>query len=236
MVKKKVQRQISTRRFVIAGVITFLIFALGMLLGMVMDYERVQYTENQYFQQELNYRSLQLQFSFLNSVEDEGGNACAAFETAIKDAVSELSDSLEQVEQYQELSKTQRKDFQQIERRYLLDNIRYWLVIRETKDVCPNHRLSILYFYSADDCPTCPDQGVILTYFKKRFGEQLLVFPINVDLASQEPTVEVIQNTFNITSYPSIVVGETPYKGVVSKEELAPIICKGLGLSPEECA
>lgn len=236
MVKKKVQRQISTNRMITAGVITFLIFALGMLLGMVMDYERVQYMENQYFEHELDYRSLQLQFSFLSSVEDEGDKACAAFEGAIKGAVAELSDSLEQVEQYQELSRTQRKDYEQIERRYILDNIRYWLIMRETKDFCPNDRLSILYFYSADDCPNCPDQGVILTYFKKRFGEQLLVFPINIDVADDEPVIEVIKSTFNITAYPSIVVGETPFTGVVSKEELAPIICEGMGLDEEECA
>lgn len=229
-----VERTISKQRYITAGIITILIFALGLLLGMVVDYERVQALEERYYENELDYRSLQLQFSFLNFAE-HNKNACNAFEVAIKNSVSELSDSLEKVETYKENSGTQRESFELIQRRYILDNIRYWMVVEEAKEVCDINRLSVLYFYSGKNCPSCPDQGVILTFFKKKYGDSLLVFPIDVDNAIKEPVLEVIMGRFNITSMPSLVIDSETYHGVVSKSELAPIICDGLGIKKQEC-
>lgn len=229
-----VERSISKQRFVIAGIITILIFALGLLLGMLFDYERVQSLEEKYYENELDYRSLQLQFSFLDFTQyDE--NSCAAFEVAMKNSVSELSDSLEKVEQYENSANTQQDSFELIQRRYILDNIRYWMVVEEAKEVCDINRLGVLYFYSTDNCPSCPDQGVILTYYKKKYGDSLLVFPIDVDNVANEPILEVMMGRFNITSIPSIVVDGETYPGVISKSELAPIICDGLGLKKQEC-
>lgn len=221
-----VKRSISKQRYLTAAVITVLIFALGVLLGMVMDYERVRYLENQYQKHELDYRSLQLQFSFLDMTTQE--DSCAAFESAMKDAVSELSDSLQEVERYQEFSQTQQGDFESIKRRYTLDNIRYWILVKEAQERCQMDRLSILYFFSTEECPDCPNQGVILTYFKKKYGDSLLVFPIDVDLAEDEPIIGMVQSHFNVSQLPSIVVGNETFSGVVSRRELAPLICEGL--------
>ncbi len=230
-----VQRSFSKQRYMIAGLITILIFALGLLLGMVVDYERVQSLEEKYYENELDYRSLQLQFSFLDFTGHDK-NSCAAFEVAMKNSVTDLSDSLDKVEQYQESAKTQQESFALIQRRYILDNIRYWMVVEEAKKVCDINRLGVLYFYSNDNCPSCPDQGVILTYYKKKYGDSLLVFPIDVDNAVKEPVLEVIMGRFNVTTLPSLVVDSETYSGVISKAELAPIICDGLGLSSQECA
>ena len=227
-----VKRSISQQRYIVAGVITALIFALGLLLGLVIDYERVQAVEERYFEQELDYRSLQLQFSFLD-VASQDMQSCAAFEKAMESAVAELGDSLEKVQQYEEYSTTQKKNFEMIERRYILDNIRYWILVEEAKAICPMDRLSILYFYSGDSCDSCPDQGVILTYFKKKYGDDLLVFPIDTDIAKDEPIIDVARSRFNVTAYPSIVVGDYTFTGVVSKEKLAPIICQEL--KGEDC-
>jgi len=230
-----VKRQLSVRRYLIAGIITTLIFILGFLLGMIIDYERIQYLESQYAVHELDYRSLQLQFSLLDlSGHDE--RSCAAFDKVMESSVAELSTSLEEVERYQDFSTTQNEEFTSIERRYTLDNIRYWLIVREAQELCPIDRLTVLYFFSLENCPNCPDQGVILTYFKKRFGDSLLVFPINTDIAADEPIISVIQSRYNVTTYPSIVIGDAMYSGVVEKDQLAPLICVGLGRDPEECS
>ena len=227
-----VERSISQQRYVVAAIITALIFALGLLLGLVIDYERVQQVEEKYFEHELDYRSLQLQFSFLDTVsEDE--RSCGAFEKAMESAVAELSDSLDQVQRYEEYSTTQKDNFEMVERRYILDNLRYWIIVQEAHQICPMDRLSILYFFSAKDCPQCPDQGVILTYYKKKFGDNLLVFPINVDIADDEPIIEVAMSRFDVSEYPSIVVGNQTFSGVVSRDTLGPLICKELG--KEDC-
>lgn len=227
-------RSISMKRYFAAGVITILIFLLGLLLGVVMDNERVNTLEDTYQAYDLDYRSLQLQFSLLNVFEDE--TTCGVFEVAMDNAVAELVDSLTKVENYDELSLSQKEEFDLLERRYLLDNIRYWTVVKEAQEVCDINRLSILYFYSGDYCDNCPDQGVILTYFKKKYEDQLLVFPINVDLAKDESVIKLLLENYNISSYPSVVVGDKVYAGVVaSQEELAKDICEGLNITGGEC-
>ena len=102
--------------------------------------------------------------------------------------------------------------------------------------MCDIDRLALLYFYSAEYCANCPDQGVILTYFKKKYEDQLLVFPINVDLAQDESVIKFLLESYNISAYPSVVVGETVYSGVVAtKEQLAKDICEGLDIPLGEC-
>ena len=77
---------------------------------------------------------------------------------------------------------------------------------------------------------------MILTYFKKKYGEKLLVFPINVDLVENEAVINVLQKSYNISAYPSVVVGDKVYSGVVaSQEELSEDICEGLNITEGEC-
>lgn len=229
-----VDRSISKRLYVVAGIITVLIFLLGILFGIIIDYERVNAVEDLYQTYDLDYRSLQLQFSLLNVLGEES-ESCSAFEIAMNSAVSELIDSLERIEAYKEVSSSQQQQFEVLQRRYILDNIRYWLVVKEARSKCDIKKLPILYLYSADNCDICPNQGVILTYFKKKYGEDLLVFPINTDLATNEPVINFVLSNYNITKYPSIVVGDKKYEGVVSQERLGPIICSGLSIPINEC-
>ena len=84
--------------------------------------------------------------------------------------------------------------------------------------------MTILYFYR-NDCDICPNQGVILTYFKNVFGDKLLVFPIDGGLSSDESAVDIIQSRFNITSYPTLIVEEQKFEGVIEKDALRTIIC-----------
>jgi hypothetical protein len=41
----------------------------------------------------------------------------------------------------------------------------------------------------------------------------------------------MVQSHFNASELPSIVVGNETFGGVVSKQELAPLICEGLNRS-----
>ena len=118
-------------------------------------------------------------------------------------------------------------------RRYLLDNLRYWLLARETKQKCDLNTVPIVYFYSTK-CPSCPNQGTVLTYFKKLFGEEVLVFPINLDFRSQEPMVEIVMLQFDVTKQPTLIIDNKKYEGVVQKEQMHEIICNSLTNS-EHC-
>ena len=105
--------------------------------------------------------------------------------------------------------------------------MKYWLFAQKAKKTCNSEFTTILYFYS-DNCPTCPDQGVILSYFKRKLENKLLVFPININLEEQEYIIRILKSQNNVTNnkLPVIVIGNKTYQGVVSKKELGKILCE----------
>ena len=225
-------RKISKDKYFVAGVITFLIFALGLTLGLIIDDHRYNLVEEVNMGQDVNYLSLQLQYLYLNAFSNQDN--CPILAATLKTTVKDLSDSLSEViafEEEKEISETRRNA---IMRRYVLDNLRYWLLARESQQKCDLDIVPILYFY-ATDCPSCPNQGTILSYFKNLFGEQVLIFPINLDLINEEPMVEIAASQFEITKYPSIIINNKKYEGVVRKDQLQELICKSLKDS-EHCS
>ena len=230
MDKKTPWRKISTDKYVIAGIITFLIFSLGLTLGLVIEDQRYDFIEGINQEQETKYLSLQLQYLYLSSFSNY--NNCPTLATTLKETVTDLSNSLSEVIAYEEENSASDGQKIFVQRRYILDNLRYWLLARESKQQCDLAIVPILYFYTKD-CPSCPNQGTVLTYYKKIFGEQVLVFPINLDLREEEPMVEIVMNQFNITKYPTIIVDNKKYEGVVKKEQLKKIICNSLPDAPQ---
>ncbi len=225
-------RKISREKYVVAGVLTLLIFFLGLTLGTIIDSYRYNLVEEINQEQDVNYLSLQIQYAYLNAFSDV--NNCPILSTALKTAIKDLSKSLEDViasEEKKEIS-TSRQRF--VQRRYVIDNLRYWLLANEGRQRCHLDFVPIIYFY-AQNCPSCPNQGTILSYFKNVFGEKVLVFPINIDLREEEPMVEIVLSQFNVSKQPTIIVDNKKYEGVVKKDRLQTIICASLPDAPE-CA
>ena len=220
------KRSSYPKRYLLSAFITLLIFFLGISLGIIIDNMRVSYVENLNAQQEINFEDLQLQSSYINTLKSENSSdVCSAYQAVIERAVGDLSDSLAEVEDYSQNNRINKEDYDRIQKKYILDNIRYWFLVKTAKKQCRLNTTTILYFYDSK-CTICPNQGVILSYFKKIYGNNLLVFPINMDYGKDLSIVKAIKNQFNVTSYPSIIVNGVTYKGVVSKEELAGILKK----------
>ena len=218
-------RSISKDKYILAGIISFLIFALGLTLGLILEDQRYDWAEEISQNQELNYMSLQLQYLFLNNFEDEGN--CAILLTTLQDTIDDLSGSLSKVIDYEKQNSLSEDNYKNIARRYTLDNLRYWLLANQAKKSCDLDMISIIYFYS-DECPSCPNQGTILTYFKKSLGDKLLVFPINLDQREEEPMIKIMMSLYNVTKYPTIVIEGQKYEGVIKKNNLQEIICENL--------
>src|SRR3989338_9450200 len=229
---KMVERKISVSKYVASGIITLLVFSLGLTLGLVIEDERYNLIETINQNQDAKFRSVQLQYLFLNSFKGE--NNCPILSTTLKDAVRDLDDSLSRVIAQEEEKRSSSERKLLIQKLYVLDNMRYWLLAIQTKERCNLKIIPILYFYT-EKCSSCPNQGTVLTYFKKLFGERVLVFPINLDLREEESMVEIVRNQFNISKVPTIVLDNKKYEGVVQRDTLQKIICEKLP-DLEQCA
>jgi len=228
-----VKRKVSKMRYFIALGITLLIFIPGLLLGMVMDNERMRSLQIESQQQELDFKSLQLSYLYISELQDTN-NSCAPLKIALEKSIKDLSKSLETIEEYKKDSKLNANGFDILSRRYLLDNINYWLLSKKTKELCEHDTVNILYFFNSG-CNECSNQGIILTYFKKKLGDKFLVFPINTDLIEDETMISIFLNTYNVTQYPSVVIDEDSYSGIVSTEKLHEVLCEKYNLTDVEC-
>lgn len=226
-------RTISKELYIIVGAITLLIFLLGMSLGFIMDNARVKWVDVENKKQQINYESLQFQYLYLTSLE-QSNFSCTVLQTTLDTVVSDLGYSLDRLVSFEKESKLNSDTYQLLRRQYLLDNIRYWFFSRSSKAKCGSDIVTVLYFYD-EKCKTCPDQGVILSYFKKTFEEQLLVFPIDMTLLEDEPMLKVLKNVYKVEEYPMIVVDDVPYKGIVGRDALGAIICNSYKDFHEEC-
>ncbi len=220
-----VKRKISLKRYITAGIITFLIFGLGILLGIIFDYERISSLTLKERAQELDYKSLQLQYLYLSDLTGTN-ESCPIIRAALEESIKELSYSLELAEKYEKETQINTKEYEAISRTYLLDNLRYWLFSQKTKEVCKEDVINVLYFYSKNNCNICENQGTILSYYKSKLQDKILIFPINTDLEDKETFIKLIKIQYNVTVLPTLVINGNKYEGVVSKEELLQIICK----------
>ncbi len=223
-------RTISTDKYVIAGIITALIFGLGLTLGLILEDARYGLIQRVNQDQEIRYLSLQLQYLFLTSFHND--NSCLVLTATLQETITDLSNSLNDVISFEEKKSRNKEKKVTVERRYLLDNLRYWLLAKESKKKCNMDIVPIIYFYN-QACDSCADQGTILTFYKNLFEDRLLVFPVNMDLTEYEPMAKIIQSQFNITQFPTLIVDSTKFEGVVDKEQMQKIICTSLREAPQ---
>jgi len=228
MVKSKKNqnaREFSKRRFLLAGIITILMFLVGIMFGMLLDNERYARQTKNEESQKLDYESLQLQYLYINQLSEKN-ETCGALSKALERTVSDLGDLLEKVLEAEDENPIRNPDYGNLYRSYIQSNFKYWLLAEKAKERCDFDSVIILYFFSEKNCDICPDQGVVLTYYKKKYDEKILIFPVNMDLAEEEPFINLVQSSFNIESLPSLVIDDIVYKGVVSKEKLSEILCR----------
>ncbi|MBW2974637.1 hypothetical protein KY366_02870 [Candidatus Woesearchaeota archaeon] len=230
-----VERKVSKDKYIIAFILTSIIFILGLTSGMLFDNLRVKWVESENREHEVDYLSLQFQYLYLTTLEDKN-ESCSVLHATMEKSVRDLSESLQTFIKYKENTKINKKEYELAGRRYILDNLKYWLLAKKTKEECDLDVVNIVYLYSEKNCPICPDQGIILTYFKKTFGDKLLVFPIDCDYGTTEPVINILKNQYKITEYPTLIIEGKKYTGIVNNKELKKIICDSFKDEEDICS
>ena len=232
---KMVERKISKGKYIIAFIITIAIFIAGLLLGLALTKERIAQAEESTSNQQAAYDSIQLQYLLLKNLEQE--NNCPAAIKTLETNIFELDNARIKLESYisQSLNE-QSPDFILLKRKYTLSEIRYWLLTQEAEKICRNNFVSILYFYSNENCDDCISQGAILTFIKEKFEEKVLIFALDTDFKQKEPLIGVLEQAFGIEKTPTLIVGGEKYEGLTSKEAILKKICPLYQDKPEACS
>ena len=218
------KRKIKLARYIVAGAFTLLIFCLGLLLGLLIENQRIDYIRQLSTQQKLDFSSLQTQYVYINQLESE--KDCNKMINTFDETINNLEKARLKLVSYSENSQTNNADFNELRREYMLDQIQYWLFSKKISQMCNKDAVSILYFYSTNDkCPDCGQQEFVLDYLKKRFGDRLLNFALDSDYTS-EPMIQLLKTNYNITVYPTLVIEGQKLEGFISKDEILAEMCK----------
>ena len=195
---------------------------IGILVGLKVSEERLIFTEEDIAKKQVDYESLQMQFLYLTSQENRN---CKVLLNTLERNIYDLENSRIKLENYVQSENVE--DFKTVKREYMLTEIRYWMLTNEAREVCPNDKVSVLFFYEKEeDCGDCSAQGYILSYLKELFGDNLLVF--SLDTGFDEPMIDVLEDNFGIMKLPAVVVNNEVYEGLTEKDEMIEIVCSFL--------
>lgn len=222
-----VVRSVNVKRHLTALIITALIFFVGLLIGLNLTNERIKVSENFARLQKADYDSLQLQYLYLQK------GSCPVLEKTLEQNINDLENQRAKVEEY--VKDSDREEFKLLEREYMLSEIRYWLLAKQSKLDCGSDAVSILYFYSdiEGECDDCSAQGTILSYLKEKFKDRLLIFSIDVNV--DDSMLSILKKSKDINKLPALIVEDDKYSELIETEELEKTICSHFKKSHSEC-
>ena len=229
-----VERKISKGIYLVAAIITAVIFISGILLGLIMTNTREDIIGEQNKLQKLDLESIQLQYLYLNVFSKEKN--CPVAQKALQNNLNGIDKTRRQLESYLSDTLSENNEaFLNLKREYMIAELRYWLLSIQVRELCGNDNVPILYFYSNRECSDCVLQGNILTFLKDRYNDKILIFAIDADF-DREPGIEIMKVSYNITKTPSLVIGNTKYEGLMTKEGLFEVFCSDFkDVFAEEC-
>lgn len=226
-------RGLSRDKYIIAGVVTLGIFLLGLFLGLAIEGKRVNYIDSLSRRQNLDFSSLQLQYTFIDQMSQEKN--CLAVQRIFEQNIDNLESTRIRLENFDRDATLNKNEFDLLKNEYVLAQIRYWMLAERTKKLCGADIVSVLYFFSDEkECPDCDRQAFVLTYLKKKFKDRLLIFSFDSKFES-EPMILLLKKTYNVSKYPAIAIEGKTKAGFVDKNTLLREICSYYKEKSEDC-
>ncbi|MFH0832379.1 MAG: hypothetical protein V1900_01495 [Candidatus Aenigmatarchaeota archaeon] len=213
-------RKLSKERYMVTGFITILLFSLGFFLGSFLNEKKIEDIEKIAKEQESDLNSLQFQFSYLQSLP--ANESCVVLSRILESNLKILGAVIQRIEAYEQSGDANNEDYIIVKRKYIVANLRYWLLADQSKKLCGTDVVNVLYFHSKN-CDRCGDEGYILDQMKKMFGDRLLVFPIDATIA--EPMIDVLRAQYKIYSFPNLVIEGKTIDKFLTMEEMFREIC-----------
>jgi len=227
-----VRIRINRKRHLAALLITLVVFSIGILLGYSINEARVNYLQDIGKQQSLDFDSLRLQSLYVERLLEEEN--CEAIAKTLERNIDNLEKTRARIESFIEDSNKD-EDYIYLKREYILDQLNYWMLARETKLSCKDNSVLVLYFYSNEaECEDCRTQGAILTNMKETFKDDILIFSIDATFYD-EPMVSILRETFNVKFVPTIMVEKQKFEGFTKQDILVDEVCELLGGDNETC-
>lgn len=209
-----VDRKIQWRYVGIAFILTAIMFVGILFLGQELSKYKVDNLENEISQLETDQRSTSVTRLLADSL---GERDCSAQRILAQQNIEELYRVREKVVQHHQSSKISSPRFEQLKKKYLLSTLENYIKQQNLEENCNSTKIEVLYFHT-DSCDKCQGQGKMLTKFRKRYDQKMLVYPLDSDYDLE--AINFLESYYQISEYPAIVVEDEVFQGFTSRQVL----------------
>lgn len=214
-----VDRKVDWEYLVLAFLVTAILMTSIFYLGSGLDNHKIDSLRDDVKQIEVEQRSHSLGLQLAESVE---GQKCEAMEKWIESSVPEIQDLRKKAAAYESSSKIDNSDYEIVKKRYMNLVIQNLIDVRQMEEKCGNEAVNIVYLYTKNSCDRCDDQGTVLTYYRREYEDRVIVHPLDTDLGMK--SIEFMEDFYDITEYPALIIEGEVYEGYQNKEKVGEII------------
>ncbi len=209
------KRPFSYPMYLIALLITAVIFAIGVYVGTILDRGSLDNLSLDVSQSIQRLESAQLLF-FL----DESASFCPVY----ADELEKLEADTNRIGQKLNLLEDKGAVDLGLKKQYFSLEAQSYLLSKKVKEKCATRDVLVLYFYSNTECAQCRNQGEELeavrdeTLVKSANAYHIRLYSFDGDIGS--PVAEALKEKYDVSRYPSIVVNDQVYEGYQDQEAL----------------
>ncbi len=223
-----VERNLDIGTVILAVTLTVVIMGGIFLMGWRLSEEKVSDLERDVVSFEVERRSQEISRQIAENLPEKN---CEALEFAVEQTIIDTQNLADRVTEYEDSYKLQNDNFRELKKEYTNVLLEYWLLTEKVDDMCNSSTVRMLYFYSGQNvCPTCEDQGTIITHYRKKYNENLLVFPLDMRLDMRH--LNILRETYKIEDYPVVVINGDTYRGFMDIEEMGEVLGKYMNEEP----
>ncbi len=215
-----VESNLNIGTVIIAVALTVAVMSGIFYLGLVLSDEKLVTIEGDIREFEVERRSQEISRRIAENLPERN---CDALNLAVEQTIQDTQELENEVIRYERNNKIDREEFNFLKKEYTNVLLEYWLMTEKVKEMCDSDTVTLLYFYSDEqDCPECGDQGTILSHYREKYDEDLLVFPLDTTLDMRP--INILVDTYEFDVFPVIKVEDEIYEGFMDKEELGEIL------------
>ena len=210
---KKTERRISWNIYLIALIISIIIFGVGIMVGL-----QIEKSVSESLMTDITNTRQSMTSVETMMLSEDSPEFCSFFMEEMNNFDNETASLGQQIGYMEE----HRGEDATLKSEYMTLELRDYLLVKRIDKLCDTKTNTILYFLDSVMCSDCLSQGSELT--KARQNASIRVY--SFDMTVNNTAINVLKNSFNVSNYPSLVINGKLYAGSLNSEEIDQIVNK----------
>ena len=210
------ERKLSIPVYIVAFFMSLIIFITGVYIGYLIDSSYLQGVS-----EDVSSISDKLASVQLILLMEGNSSSCPIYMSELDSIDAEI----ERIGHRLSFLEDEKNVFDNdLKRKYFILEAESYLLSRKAKELCGDDSVLLIHFYSNKNCDKCKEQGTEILKMRDSIKDETDIKLFSFDGELDSPVAEALEQQYNITAYPSIVINEKTYAGFRSQEELKSIV------------